>query len=182
MIFPVAPHGPGDQTSPSSHPEDVTSTGRPGSASTPAREPLPRVHWDRLSEQGRRQHLDAMDDDAVRALAASMPLIEQAKGIVMGCYGCDAATAFAVLNRGSSSLNLKLRVLAATVVDAASSGSTTPGGPAASACEQVRRVLRDAPRESGDDLVADSGSSAVDGAGGGAGAGPEGRNGGRRPA
>jgi len=94
-----------------------------------------------------------MDPDAVRAMAASMPVIEQAKGIVMGCYGCDAAAAFAVLVRLSASKNLKLRDLAAAVVEAASGqhqpaqgrsaqGPSLQGG-SMSPFEQVRRVLTD---------------------------------------
>lgn len=82
-----------------------------------------------------------MEPDALRALAASMPLIEQAKGIIMGCFGCDAAAAFAVLTRVSSAKNVKLRVLAAAVVEAASSATVAPVELAPMPCDQVRRVL-----------------------------------------
>jgi hypothetical protein len=84
-----------------------------------------------------------MEPDHVRALAATMPMIEQAKGILMGCFGCDPTAAFAVLNRLSSSRNLKLRDLAAQVVAAA----TTPVGSARrdepSPCDRVRAVLQE---------------------------------------
>jgi len=82
-----------------------------------------------------------MDADALRAMAASMPVIEQAKGIVMGCYGVDATAAFGLLTRVSSTTNLKLRTLAATVVETASNpGGSTPG-PGSSSCDQVRQVF-----------------------------------------
>ncbi|WP_204911787.1 ANTAR domain-containing protein [Microlunatus spumicola] len=86
-----------------------------------------------------------MDPDHVRSLAATMPLIEQAKGILMGCYGCDPTAAFAVLDRVSSARNLKLRDLAGLVVAAASTsvGAAPPDAP--SPCDQVRRVLQEPP-------------------------------------
>ncbi len=85
-----------------------------------------------------------MDVTALRALAASMPVIEQAKGIVMGCYGVDADASFAVLSRVASSGNLKLRVLAASVVEAASRRTGSTQGPGPSPCERVGRVIHDA--------------------------------------
>jgi len=86
-----------------------------------------------------------MDRDSLRAFAASMPVIEQAKGIVMGCYGVDPDAAFAVLRRVSSSGNLKLRSLAVSVVEAASSRNTSTQEPRPSPCDQVRRVINSGP-------------------------------------
>jgi hypothetical protein len=86
-----------------------------------------------------------MDLDALRAMAASMPVIEQAKGIVMGCYGMDADAAFAVLRGVSSSSNVKLRAVAGAVVEAASSQAGSTEGPRPSPCGQVRRVINGGP-------------------------------------
>lgn len=95
------------------------------SSLSPSGAATPRQVWDQLSEQDRRRALDEMDPADVRSMAASMPAIEQAKGILMGCYGIDPATAFAVLTRSSSAKNMKLRDLAMLVVEAASSHATT---------------------------------------------------------
>jgi len=97
--------------------------------------------WDGLSEQERLKRLDSMDQDSLRAMVATMPVIEQAKGIVMGCYGVDPDIAFAVLRRASSSGNLKLRALAVTLVEAVSSQTSSTPGPRPSPCNQVRRVI-----------------------------------------
>jgi hypothetical protein len=78
-------------------------------------------------------------------MAASMPVIEQAKGVVMGCYGLDADAAFAVLRRVSSVGNLKLRALAVTVVEAASSQTPSTQEPRSSPCERVRLVIEGGP-------------------------------------
>jgi len=96
-------------------------------------------NWDGSSEQERLERLDSMDLDALRAMAASMPVIEQAKGVLMGCYGVDPDVAFAILRRVSSSGNLKLRGLAATVVQAASTQTGSTRGP--TPCENVRQIL-----------------------------------------
>jgi hypothetical protein len=111
-------------------------------ATTSAPTSLPPRNRNRLGEQERLEQLDSMDLDALRAMAASMPVIEQAKGIVMGCYGVDPDTAFAVLRRVSSSGNLKLRALAVTVVEAASSQTNATQEPKSLPCEQVRRVIQ----------------------------------------
>lgn len=65
------------------------------------------------------ERVERMDPADLRQLAASLPTIEQAKGIVMGHYGCDATTAFAILQRWSSAYRLKLREVAAALVDEA---------------------------------------------------------------
>jgi hypothetical protein len=51
---------------------------------------------------------------------ATLPVIEQSKGLLMAHYGIDADTAFAILRRWSSHTNLKLRVISRMLVDAAS--------------------------------------------------------------
>lgn len=98
-----------------------------------------------MNEEERLKRLDSMDADALRAIAASMPIIEQAKGIVMGCYGVDADTAFAVLSRLSSSSNKKLRLIAIEVVEATSSPNGSVGEPRPTACKQVRSLIDGVP-------------------------------------
>ncbi len=55
--------------------------------------------------------------DQLRQALASRAPIEQAKGILMYCYGLDADQAFAVLVRWSQTVNVKLRDVATAVVD-----------------------------------------------------------------
>lgn len=112
---------------------------------------LPASGWEVLDERERRRRLDAMDPDAVRALAVSMPVIEQAKGVLMGCFGVDAEAAFAILRRVSSTRNLKLRLLAAVVVDAASSRQGVGQAAEMSPGDQVRRALQQAQVSTGDE-------------------------------
>jgi len=54
-----------------------------------------------------------------------MPVIEQAKGIVMAQHGCGPEEAFEVLRRMSQHTNVKLHVLAARLVKQTSAGKTT---------------------------------------------------------
>ena len=60
----------------------------------------------------------------LRAKLASLPVIEQAKGILMGRYQISPDAAFALLRRWSSHINLKLRDISGLLVDAA----RHPGG------------------------------------------------------
>lgn len=85
-------------------------------------------HIDRgeSTDQAWRDYLDRLDAEDLRQLAATLPVIEQAKGILMGRYGCDAVAAFTVLRRWSSTRNVKLRIIAAEVVAAASRPDATP--------------------------------------------------------
>lgn len=50
---------------------------------------------------------------------ASQPLIEQAKGILMGRFGISSENAFVLLRRWSSHTNLKVRDMCQMLVDAA---------------------------------------------------------------
>ena len=96
----------------------------------------------------------------LRGRLATLPAIEQAKGIVMGRYHVDEVVAFALLSRWSSHTNVKVRDLSRALVTAAPadasydpaerSGSAEPtleeildwlgepAGPPASWLEQVR--------------------------------------------
>lgn len=68
---------------------------------------------------GQLAHLTRENAD-LRAQVASLPIIEQAKGILMGSLHLDADAAFALLRRWSSHTNTKLRELSRLLVDAAS--------------------------------------------------------------
>lgn len=63
--------------------------------------------------------------EAVAASSESRAVIEQAKGSLMMAYGLDADQAFAMLNWWSSHRNLKVRDLAARLVENWESGSAT---------------------------------------------------------
>ena len=144
QMVPDAPEAPERLvTDPPAHPR-----GTQGPASAPpglmaGTDPASGRGWDELGERERRERVDAMSPDGVRAYAVSMPLIEQAKGVVMGCYSLDAATAFAVLRRLSSTRNVKLREVAAEVVAAAASRAGSAREPRPLRLEQVCRLLLD---------------------------------------
>jgi len=59
----------------------------------------------------------------------TMPVIEQAKGILIGRFGIDADTAFEVLRRWSSHTNQKLRDISRLLVDAAAQQADAPTHP-----------------------------------------------------
>jgi ANTAR domain len=62
----------------------------------------------------------------LRARLVSMPVIEQAKGIIMTQQGCGPEEAFDLLRRVSRRSNVKLHVLAGQIVEhIASSASST---------------------------------------------------------
>lgn len=75
---------------------------------------------DRPTSAAWAEQVDRMDPDDLRLLALTLPVIEQAKGIVMGHFGCGATTAFTIRSRWSSASNVPLRDLAAALVDEAS--------------------------------------------------------------
>ena len=60
----------------------------------------------------------------LRAQLESVPVVEQAKGIVMAKSGCSAPEAFDVLRQASQLRNVKVRHLAEEVVAATHDGST----------------------------------------------------------
>jgi len=77
-----------------------------------------------------RQRREVMHESAYARLEArleSMPLIEQAKGILMARTGCGPDEAFELLKRSSQRANVKVRDLAAEIVrtvGSADDGST----------------------------------------------------------
>jgi len=106
---------------------------------------LIQVAWDQ-AERIRTQRLAARTDrDRLRLSAyarlqarlASMPVIEQAKGIIMARYGWPEEQAFDALRRASQRQNIKVRDLAASIV--ARTGRQAPArrqaGPASTAAQ-----------------------------------------------
>ena len=67
-----------------------------------------------------------MSTTDIRRLLDSRPVIDQAKGLLMGYYGIDADRAFNLLRRWSQTRNMRLASISARLVNAASAGSTEP--------------------------------------------------------
>lgn len=72
--------------------------------------------------------IDDADATDLRRKLASMPVIEQAKGLMMGLFGCDADTAYVVLRRWSQDRNIKIRDLCTTLTVAAARPHPNPFG------------------------------------------------------
>jgi ANTAR domain len=79
----------------------------------------------------------------LQARLETMPVIEQAKGIIMAQTRCDAARAFDLLRQASQRSNVPVRQLAADIVRRASerrrSGHRLWPPTAASSCAQISR-------------------------------------------
>ena len=92
---------------------------------------LIRDSWDKAARiQARRQTARAAPDRLrysayarLQARLASMPVIEQAKGIIMAQYGWSEEQAFDALRRVAQRENIKVRDLAASVVARAAHSS-----------------------------------------------------------
>jgi hypothetical protein len=90
------------------------------------RENLQRIQeaWSETARLQARRLESCTDQDRLRysayarlqARLASMPVIEQAKGILMAQHGCPEDKAFAVLRQVSQRKNIKVRDLAASIV------------------------------------------------------------------
>jgi ANTAR domain len=80
-----------------------------------------RSHQERLADSGAAW---------LQARLGTMPVIEQAKGIVIAQQRCGPGEAFDVLRRASQQTNIKLHVLAAQIVEhfasSADRGNVTP--------------------------------------------------------
>ena len=80
-----------------------------------------------------RPQREILHDSAFARLQArleTMPVIEQAKGILMAQYRCPPEEAFDLLRRASQSANIKVSVLAAQIVEQiASPGPRSAEGP-----------------------------------------------------
>lgn len=84
----------------------------------------------------------AEEVEGLRRRLLTQPTIEQAKGLLIGFYGIDPDTAFAVLVRWSQHTNTKLHRVAADLVAAAGE----PGGHPHAA---LQRFVDDLPKGSG---------------------------------
>ena len=82
----------------------------------------------------RREALHYSAFARMQARLDTMPVIEQAKGILMAQYRCPPEEAFDLLRRASQHANVKISVLAAQMVEQiASPGLPAAGGPPAPA-------------------------------------------------
>jgi ANTAR domain len=70
-----------------------------------------------------------VENEGLRRRLASQPVIEQAKGILMGYYGIDSDTAFQFLCRWSQDTNTKLRYIAELLTESAASGAGSRPAP-----------------------------------------------------
>ncbi|MEC3976706.1 PAS and ANTAR domain-containing protein [Amycolatopsis sp. H20-H5] len=90
------------------------------------------VHGCFVDLDGRRSMAAEQRDEAVNEAAglhramASRAIIEQAKGMIMLAYGCDAATAFELLIEASQRSNTKLHTLATRLVTEMETGKAQP--------------------------------------------------------
>jgi hypothetical protein len=73
-----------------------------------------------------RQQLHDSAFTRLQARLDSLPVIEQAKGVLMAQAGCHPEEAFDILRRASQRTNIKVRDLAADIVDRASKGGARP--------------------------------------------------------
>jgi two-component system, response regulator / RNA-binding antiterminator len=74
--------------------------------------------------RSRRQILHASAFARLQARLDTLPVIEQAKGIVMAQRQCGPEAAFDLLRRASQSANVKVSVLAARIVEQAAAGDS----------------------------------------------------------
>jgi len=75
-----------------------------------------------------RSRREILGDSALarlRARLSTMPVIEQAKGIVMAQQGCGPEEAFELLRRVSQRTNVKVHVLAEQIVKQVSTSAST---------------------------------------------------------
>lgn len=68
------------------------------------------------SGRSRRQQLHDSAFARMQARLDTMPVIEQAKGILMAQNGCDADAAFGMLRKASQRSNIRVSELAADIV------------------------------------------------------------------
>jgi hypothetical protein len=79
--------------------------------------------------RGGRTQRQVLHDSAFARLQAkldTMPVIEQAKGILMAQYRCPPEEAFNLLRRASQNANIKVSVLAAQIVEHVASPESRP--------------------------------------------------------
>jgi len=74
-----------------------------------------------------RQALHESEYARLTARLESLPVIEQAKGVLIAQTGCDPDEAFELLKSASQRANVKVRDLAADIVRRAASAGAPPG-------------------------------------------------------
>jgi hypothetical protein len=85
-----------------------------------AHETIARARAARERARRARSHREVLRESAFARLYArqeTMPVIEQAKGIVMAQHRCGPEDAFDLLRRASQRANVKVRELAAQIVE-----------------------------------------------------------------
>lgn len=85
---------------------------------------------ERLSSPAHRELLQRSEHMRLQARLATMPVIEQAKGVIMAQSACGERAAFDMLRRASQRSNVPVRDLAATIVAQAAQHGRTGSGPA----------------------------------------------------
>jgi len=98
-----------------------------------SRSRLAATREDSIAARSQRQQLHDSVFARLQARLDSLPVIEQAKGVLMAQAGCEPDEAFDILRRASQRTNVKVRDLAAEIVRRASQGGARPraGGPRA---------------------------------------------------
>ena len=82
-----------------------------------------------LRPMARRELLGRSEHARLRARMQTMPVIEQAKGILMAQSGCEPEAAFDLLRRASQRSNVPVRELAAQIVARTAEGSRAGSQP-----------------------------------------------------
>lgn len=115
---------------------------------------LIRDAWSETARLQARRQASYTDRDRLRSSAyarlqarlASLPVIEQAKGVLMAQYGWPEDQAFEALRRVSQRENIKVRDLAACVVARATRSAPARRRPAGAASTAPEGVVEFAPR------------------------------------
>jgi AmiR/NasT family two-component response regulator len=81
------------------------------------------------SGRSRREQLHESAYARLRAQLETMPVIEQAKGILIAQTGCTPEEAFALLRQASQRGNVRVSELAASIVDRAVTKGQAPPAP-----------------------------------------------------
>ena len=110
-----------------------------GRWSEPWTNPRPQPDADRSTTVDGSERSDGADEvlpdyENLQRKLETMPVIEQAKGILIGRFGIDPDTAFGLLRRWSCNTNRKLRDICRLLVDTAArpdDAGATSSGPAA---------------------------------------------------
>jgi len=107
-----------------------------------------RMQTTRNQIRAGRTHRELLYHSAYARLEArleTMPVIEQAKGILMAQTGCAAEQAFDMLRRASQRANVKVRDLASEIVSRARGGGDSPDGTAPGPARRAGTQSRPAP-------------------------------------